>query len=70
LRLDDSLDLLRADKEPTEAHGIADPRLIDEARVRQPGEITGAEHAIGVDRPFGCRRIFQILDEARRCVDP
>src|SRR5262249_51206326 len=28
----------------TEAHGIADPRLIHEARFRQPGETTGAEH--------------------------
>ena len=51
MRLDDSLDLLGADQEPTEAHGIADPRLIDEARVRQPGEITGVSDLVLTDQP-------------------
>ena len=70
LRLNDSLDLLGADQEATETYGVANPRFIDEVGTSQAGEITCAEHAISVDRAFGCRRIFQILDEARRRVDP
>src|SRR4029453_8219441 len=42
-------------------HGVANPRFIDEVGASQAGEITRAEHAISVDRAFGCRRIFQIL---------
>src|SRR5215472_18243067 len=70
LRLNDSLDLLGADQEATETHGVANPRFIDEAGDSQAGEITRAEQVISVDRAFGCRRIIQILDEARRCMDP
>ncbi len=64
LRLDDRLDLLRADQESAEPHGVADPRLKDEAAAVQPGEIASAEHAVGGDRPLGRLGVFQILDEA------
>src|SRR5215475_2047540 len=70
LRLNDSLDLLRADQEATKTYGIANSRFVDEVGGSQACEIARAEHAVSVDRAFGCRRIFQILGEARRCVDP
>src|SRR5215471_18625855 len=70
LRLNDSLDLLGADQEATETYGVANPRFVDEVGGSQACDIARAEHALSVDRAFGCRRIFQILGEARRCVDP
>jgi len=45
-------------KKPPETYGVANPRFIDEVGASQAGEITCAEHAISVDRAFGCRRIF------------
>src|SRR6516165_8604269 len=69
-RLNESLNLLRAYQEATETYGVADPRFVDEVGGSQACEIARAEHAVSVDRAFGCRRIFQILGEARRCVDP
>src|SRR6516225_9859660 len=70
LHLNDSLDLLGADQEATETYGVANPCFIDEVGGSQACEIARAEHAVSVDRAFGCRRIVQILGEARRCVDP
>src|SRR5262249_28869380 len=70
LRLNDSLDLLRADQEATKTYGVANSRFVDEVGASQGCDIARAEHAVSIDRAFGCRRIFQILGEARRCVDP
>src|SRR5262249_35873297 len=69
-RLNDTLDLFRADPEATKAYGVANPRFVDEVGDGQTCEIARAEHALSVDRAFGCRWIFQILGEARRCMDP
>ena len=54
LRLDHGLDFLGADEEAAEPHGVADPRLIDEAGIVEASEIAGAKHAVGVDRLFRC----------------
>src|SRR5262245_46453454 len=57
VRLNDSLDFLGADQKATETHGVANSRFIHEVPAGQAGEITGAEHAVRVERPFGCRWI-------------
>src|SRR5262249_16433568 len=55
LRLNDSLDLLRAYQEATKTHGVANSRFVDEVGDSQACEIARAEHAVSVDRAFGCR---------------
>src|SRR6516165_2167591 len=70
LCLNDSLDLLGADLRSHRDVWRRQSALHRRVGASQAAEITGAEDAISVGRAFGCRRIFQILDEARRRVDP
>ena len=62
-RLDHGFDFLGTDEESAEPHGIAQPRLINEAGTIEAAEIAGAEHSVGGDRLFGCDGIFQIADK-------